>query len=73
MIDEVFAPGMSAMAAQVLRRGEAIGVICIAGPRQRMGIARMPALAPLLLAATAGLWPISRVSTLLGRPPLGKA
>lgn len=73
MIDEVFAPGMSAIAAPVMRRGETIGVISIAGPRQRLSIARMQELAPKLLAATAELGPISRASTLFGRPPLGKA
>ncbi len=73
MIDEVFAPGMTALAAPVLRRGEAIGVISIAGPRIRLSPARMQALAPALLAATAELGPMSRASTLFGRPPLGKA
>jgi IclR family acetate operon transcriptional repressor len=73
MIDEVFAPGMSAMAAPVMRRGEAVGVISIAGPRQRLTMARMQTLAPALLAATAELGPISRASTLFGRPPLGKS
>lgn len=73
MIDEVFAPGMAAMAAPVLRRGEAIGVISIAGPRQRLTVERMQQLAPALLAATAELGPISRASTLFGRPPLGKS
>lgn len=73
MIDEVFAPGMTAIAAPVLRRGEAIGVISIAGPRQRLTVARMTELAPALLAATAELGPISRASTLFGRSPLGKA
>ncbi len=72
MIDEVFAPGMSAMAAPVLRRQEAIGVISIAGPRQRLSVERMEALAPALLAAAAELGPISNVSSLFGRPPLGK-
>ena len=51
MIDEVFAPGMSAMAAPVLRRKDAIGVISIAGPRIRLTSARMHELAPALLAA----------------------
>jgi IclR family transcriptional regulator, acetate operon repressor len=73
MIDEVFAPGMTAMAVPVLRRGEAIGVISIAGPRIRLTLARMQALAPMLMAAAAELGPISRSSTLFGRPPLGKA
>ena len=73
MIDEVFAPGMAALAAPVLRGGVAFGVISIAGPRQRLSFERMQALAPALLAATAGLGPISHGSTLFGRPPLGKA
>ncbi|HEX5737875.1 MAG TPA: IclR family transcriptional regulator [Hydrogenophaga sp.] len=72
MIDEVFAPGMSAMAAPVMRRGEAIGVLSIAGPRIRLTSERMHALAPSLLAAAAELGPISNGSSLFGRPPLGK-
>lgn len=73
LIDEVFAPGMTAMAAPVLRGGEAIGVISIAGPRQRLSANRLRELAPALLKATRELGPISRASTLVGRPPLGKA
>jgi DNA-binding IclR family transcriptional regulator len=73
MIDEVFAPGMSAMAAPVLRRGEAIGVLSIAGPRVRLTRERMLALSAPLLAAAAELGPASSASTLFGRPPLGKA
>ncbi len=73
MIDEVFAPGMTAVAAPVMRGAEAIGVISIAGPRSRLTVARMQALAPALLKAAAELGPISRASTLFGRPPLGKA
>ncbi len=72
MIDEVFAPGMSAMAAPVFRRKEAIGVISIAGPRLRLTQARMQELAPALLAAAAELGPVSNASSLFGRPPLGK-
>jgi IclR family transcriptional regulator, acetate operon repressor len=72
MIDEVFAPGMAAMAAPVLRRKEAIGVISIAGPRTRLNAARTLELAPALLAAAAELGPISNASSLFGRPPLGK-
>jgi IclR family transcriptional regulator, acetate operon repressor len=72
MIDEVFAPGMAAMAAPVYRRKEAIGVISIAGPRTRLGTARMHELAPSLQAAAAELGPISNASTLFGKPPLGK-
>ena len=73
MIDEAFAPGMTAMAAPVLRRGQAIGVISIAGPRIRLTPQRMFDLAPALMAATAELGPISNASSLFGRPPLGKA
>lgn len=72
MIDELFAPGMAAMAAPVLRRDEAIGVISIAGPRVRLSAARTHELAPALLAAAAELGPISNASSLFGRPPLGK-
>jgi IclR family transcriptional regulator, acetate operon repressor len=73
MIDEVFAPGMSAMAAPVMRRGEAIGVISIAGPRIRLTRDRMLELSAALLAAAMELGPVSGASTLFGRPPLGKA
>ncbi len=72
MIDEVFAPGMAAIAAPVMRRTEAIGVISIAGPRLRLTKDRMYELAPALLAAAAELGPISRSGSLYGRPPLGK-
>ena len=72
MIDEVFAPGMTAMAAPVFRRNEVIGVISIAGPRTRLGPDRLHDLAPALLAAAAELGPMSNASSLFGRPPLGK-
>lgn len=72
MIDEVFAPGMAAMAAPVLRRSEVIGIISIAGPRTRLSVDRMHQLAPALLAAAAELGPGSNASSLFGRPPLGK-
>ncbi|EJL89024.1 transcriptional regulator [Polaromonas sp. CF318] len=72
MIDEVFAPGMSAMAVPVFHRKAAIGVISIAGPRTRLTGERMHELAPALQAASAELGPISNASTLFGKPPLGK-
>ena len=72
MIDEVFAPGMAAIAAPVMRRKEAIGVISIAGPRTRLTKDRMYQLAPALLAAAAELGPVSSGASLFGRPPLGK-
>ena len=74
MIDEVFAPGMSAMAAPVRRhQQEAIGVISIAGPRIRLTMDRMHALTPDLLTTAAELAATSGASNLFGRPPLGKA
>jgi IclR family transcriptional regulator, acetate operon repressor len=72
MIDELFAPGMAALAAPVIRRKEAIGVISITGPHIRLTKDRMHELAPALLAAAAELGPISKASSLVGRPPLGK-
>lgn len=74
IIDEVFAPGMAAMAAPVQRRGKpALGVISIAGPRARLTVARMNQLGPALLAAAAELAAISGASALVGKPPLGRA
>lgn len=74
MINEVFAPGMAAVAAPVQRKGRpAIGVISIAGPVQRLTPARIQALAPALLEATRELAAESSASGLFTRPPLGKA
>ena len=73
MIDEVFAPGMTAMAAPVVRGQETVGVVSIAGPRQRLTTARMQKLSTAVLAATAELGPISRISTLSGKPKLGRS
>ena len=51
MINEVFAPGMTAMAAPVFASGgSVIGVITIAGPAVRLTQQRMEALGPALLA-----------------------
>ncbi len=73
MIDEVFAPGMTAMAAPVCERGKpALGVISIAGPRARLSVERMQTLAPALLQAAADLAATRGVSALFGRPALGK-
>ena len=73
MIDEVFAPGMTAMAAPVQQRGQpAIGVISIAGPRTRLE-RRAHAIAGAGAAvAAAELAATSNVSNLFGRPALGK-
>lgn len=72
MIDEVFALGMSAIAAPVSRRRQTIGVISIAGPRARLTPARMLELCPTLLSAAAELGPISSASPLFGKPTLRK-
>jgi DNA-binding IclR family transcriptional regulator len=72
VIDEVFAPGMAALAAPVCRRGTVIGVLSIAGPRTRLTMARMLELGPALLGAAAELGPVSHASSLFSRPPLGK-
>jgi IclR family acetate operon transcriptional repressor len=56
MINEVFAPGMTAMAAPVRRKeSDPIGVLSIAGPAVRLTEARMLALGPDLLAAAEEL------------------
>jgi IclR family transcriptional regulator, acetate operon repressor len=53
---EMYAPGMSAMAAPVLGRGrEVAGVITIAGPVQRLTAARMQELGRPLVAAAGEL------------------
>ncbi len=56
LISEVFAPGMTAMAAPIQRTGHpAIGVISIAGPLQRLDMRRMESLGPDLIAAAREL------------------
>jgi len=56
LMTEMYAPGMSAMAAPVHRRGQdATGVITIAGPMQRLTVARMQELGPTLLRAAGDL------------------
>jgi DNA-binding IclR family transcriptional regulator len=53
MINEVFAPAMTAMAAPVrVGRGAVIGVVTIAGPLVRLTEERMLALGPLLMETT---------------------
>lgn len=74
MIDEVFAPGMAAVAAPVQRRGrQALGVLSIAGPRTRLTTARIQSIAPMLLEAAAELAAMSSASGLFTNRPLGKA
>lgn len=71
-IVEQYAPGMSAMAAPVLRRGgAAIGVITIAGPLMRLTPQRMLDLGKPLLAAAAELGVAGATSPLFRLPPSG--
>ena len=56
LIVEQYAPGMTAMAAPVRRRGgETLAVITIAGPLQRLTEARMLELGPMLVDAAGEL------------------
>jgi DNA-binding IclR family transcriptional regulator len=66
LIRDVYAPGMSAMAAPVRREGEATsGVIIVAGPSARLTDARMLQFGPELLNACAELADASHASPLL--------
>jgi DNA-binding IclR family transcriptional regulator len=69
LMAEMYAPGMSAMAAPVLRRGqETMGVITIAGPLMRLSPPRMQALGPALVAAAGELALAGATSPLFRRP-----
>jgi IclR family acetate operon transcriptional repressor len=71
MINEVFAPGMSAMAAPVRTgNGTAIGVITIAGPLVRLTEERMRELGPALLATAHEVAQASGASALFRRRAL---
>jgi DNA-binding IclR family transcriptional regulator len=68
MIVEMYAPGMSAMAAPMIRRGgEVAGVITIAGPLQRLTVARMQELGSSLVQAAGELAIAATTSPLLRR------
>ncbi len=68
MINEMYSPGMTAMAAPVRRKGEeAIGVITIAGPLVRLTEQRMLELKPDLLAAAQELALASSASPMFAR------
>ena len=65
LMSEMYAPGMTAMAAPVLRRGkEAVAVITIAGPLQRLTLERMQQLGKPLMTAAAELALASATSPL---------
>ncbi len=68
LINEMYSPGMTAMAAPVRRRDEpAIGVITIAGPLMRLTEQRMLELGPELLAAASELGMASSASPMFSR------
>ena len=70
MIDEVFTPGMTAMAAPVLKQGHTpVGVISIAGPRTRLTPKRMVELGPRLLEIAADLAASSGASAMFKKQP----
>ncbi|MFT4191954.1 MAG: IclR family transcriptional regulator [Comamonas sp.] len=65
LITDVFAPGMSSMAAPVLdTAGRAIGVVTIAGPSVRLTEPRMTALGPALLKTAQQVGHASMASSL---------
>jgi DNA-binding IclR family transcriptional regulator len=68
LILEVFAPGMSAMAAPVRNaQGQVIGVVTVAGPAMRLSEERMLALGPALVQAAAQVGQASSGSALFKR------
>lgn len=72
LIQDVYAPGMSAMAAPVRRSGEATtGVLVIAGPSARLTRARMEDFGLLLRAAADELAAAGNASPLLKAANLG--
>ena len=65
-VQDVYAPGMSAMAAPVQKKDEAAtGVLIIAGPSMRLTMKRMLGFGPALLAAAAELAAVGSASPLL--------
>jgi DNA-binding IclR family transcriptional regulator len=72
LLCDAYAPGMSAMAAPVQRRGEqATGVVVIAGPSLRLSETRMLEFGPELLRSSAELAHASGASPLLKSANLG--
>jgi DNA-binding IclR family transcriptional regulator len=66
VIQDVYAPGMSSMAAPVQRAGEpATGVIVIAGPSSRLTLKRMMQFGPELLSSVQELAATGNASPLL--------
>ncbi|MGC4394947.1 IclR family transcriptional regulator [Hydrogenophaga sp. T2] len=72
LIQDVYAPGMSSMAAPVARPKEpATGVVVIAGPSSRLTHKRMLGFAPLLLTAASELADAGNASPLLKAANVG--
>jgi DNA-binding IclR family transcriptional regulator len=67
VINEVFAPAMAAMAAPVVVRGTALGVVTIAGPAVRLDERRMTSLGGSLLETATEIASLSQASTLFRR------
>lgn len=71
-VQDLYAPGMSALAAPVQRKGEqATGVVIVAGPSMRLDMKRMLSFAPDLLAATSELAMTGSASPLLKSANVG--
>ncbi|MDO9403179.1 MAG: IclR family transcriptional regulator [Polaromonas sp.] len=71
-IQDVYAPGMSAMAAPVQKKGEpATGVIIVAGPSLRLGMKDMLAFGPALVEAACELAMTGSASPLLKSANVG--
>jgi len=66
-ITEVFAPAMSAMAAPVVVRGVAIGVVTITGPAVRLDETRMKQLGGALIETARELAELSAASSFFSR------
>jgi DNA-binding IclR family transcriptional regulator len=72
IIQDAYAPGMSALAAPVQRTGEpATGVIVIAGPSSRLTLKRMKEFGPALLTAANELAVTGNASPLLKSANVG--
>lgn len=72
IIQDVYAAGMSSMAAPVQKKGEAAtGVIVVAGPSSRLTLPRMREFGPLLKDAAAELAVTGHASPLLKSANLG--
>jgi DNA-binding IclR family transcriptional regulator len=72
LIQDVYAPGMSSMAAPIQRQGEpATGALVIAGPSLRLSTQKMTRMGPALLAAVNELAATGAASPLLKSANVG--